>query len=77
MCVKAKMYWILKGKCPCMAPGARFTNAISCFEPGPQKPYRDIFKHPVEYMKKLSFRMSVPTRVITLSGTAKDAQNIW
>jgi hypothetical protein len=23
--------------------GTRFTNAISCFKPGPQEPYREIF----------------------------------
>jgi hypothetical protein len=29
--------------CPCRLLGTRFTNVISCFEPGSQEPYRDIF----------------------------------
>jgi hypothetical protein len=30
--------------------GTRFTNAISCIEPGPEGPYREIFlKHPTAY----------------------------
>jgi hypothetical protein len=30
-------------KISCKAPGIRFTNAFSYFEPGPQEPYRNIF----------------------------------
>jgi hypothetical protein len=30
--------------------GTRFTNAIDCFEPGPQEPYRNILKHCRMYM---------------------------
>jgi hypothetical protein len=33
----------LSKKFPARPPGTRFTNANSCFEPGPQEPYRDIF----------------------------------
>jgi hypothetical protein len=34
----------------------RFTNSMSCFEPGPQEPYRDIsLKLPVVYVAKCNF----------------------
>jgi hypothetical protein len=37
-------------------PGARFTNATSCFEPGPLEPYRDsLWNHLEKQNNQVSF----------------------
>jgi hypothetical protein len=36
-----------------MLLGTRFTNAISCFNIGPQEPYRDILETPCGYQQFL------------------------
>jgi hypothetical protein len=35
------VYWLFQKNVPIRLLGTRFTNAISCFRPGPQEPYRD------------------------------------
>jgi hypothetical protein len=56
--------------------GTMFTNAISCFEPGSQVPYRDIFETPFSVLNRMI--MYIPEKILgeSISQSAVQRNNL-